>query len=79
MREKISHANIFIVSDGRVSIEYFDGQERWAEMSGTGLDKIDRLAVNEGESQEDFLIRLKEHIWENYLKPTPERFGRLVG
>ena len=76
---KITHAVVFIDwGKHSVKIEYFDGRERWQKIS-CGLDKLHYFEVKKNESQEEFLIRLKDFIWNKYLCPTKKRFGKLVG
>lgn len=72
----ITFARVF-EHEGCIQIQYFDGQECWARISD-GIDTYDDLSPNKDESEEDFLIRLKEFAWDKYLKPSEKTFATLV-
>ncbi len=76
MRERIESAIICYYEDG-VSIEYQDDAKRWQRMSG-GFEKMSQLIRNKDETIIDFLERLKETVWDEYLQPTEGKFSKLI-
>lgn len=62
---------------GSIEIAYFDDKKRWARISD-GLDTYDNLICEDNETQEEFLSRVKDFVWEKYLKPTEDRFSELM-
>jgi len=76
MKERIESV-IICYDAGGVSIEYHDDSKRWQRMSG-GFEKISQLIRNKDETIIDFLQRLKDHVWNKYLQPTEDKFGKLL-
>lgn len=72
----IKSARVF-ESFGSIEINYFDAKERWVRISD-GIDTYDDLTRGDDESETEFLIRLKEFVWDKYLKPTKDRIAKLL-